>query len=152
MYVRYIDANSTVVADPDPVILGKIYDLEDDAIAHSFTCKNCGDKEQWFNYNATEGRVDINKATPEGSYFLKVELTDDNLNGPQNKVYEFNIQVKPPIVVALDEVVEEKKSVYNVTVSNAVEEEEVINPVFKIETLDYVGLMKVSFSHSMRLV
>ena len=46
----------------------------------------------------------------------------------------------------------EEKTVYNVTVSNAVEKEEEINPVFKIETLNYVGLMKVSFSHGMRMV
>ena len=34
LYVRFIDTNSTIVADPDPVILGKVYDLEDDTITH----------------------------------------------------------------------------------------------------------------------
>ena len=69
-------------------------------------CKNCGTKEQWFVYNSTEGSLKINKATPEGSYFLKVELVDDNLNGPEKKLYEFNIQVKPPIIVIPDVEVE----------------------------------------------
>lgn len=41
IYVRFIDSNST--AEVDPVILGKVYDLEGDSIKHSFLCKNCGE-------------------------------------------------------------------------------------------------------------
>ena len=150
--MRFIDPNSTEKADPDPVILGKAYDLEGDAIQHSFVCKNCGEKDQWFVYNATEGSVKINRVTPEGNYFLKVELVDDNLNGPEKKLYEFNIQVKPSIIVIQNVVEVEESTVYNVTEAKEVEENEKTNPIFKIDSLDYVGFMKVSFSHSMRVV
>ena len=80
IYVRFNDPNSTV--EVDPVILGKVYDLEGDSIRHSFLCKNCGE-EEWFSYNETTGLVEISKGTPEGSYFLSVELIDGNLIDPK---------------------------------------------------------------------
>jgi len=82
-----------------------------------------------------------------------VELIDDDLNDPQKKKYEFNIQVKPPIVVLKEfEVVEERTVNITVTESNVVVEKEKEKPVFKIESLDYLGLMQVSFSQNMHVV
>ena len=114
-------------------------------VKHSFLCKNCGE-DQWFSYNETTGLVEINKGTPEGSYFLSTELIDDNLDNPKKKKYEFNIQVKPPIVVEQEVIVEVKTANITVTESNFVEEKEKVKPIFKITSLDYLGLMKVSFS------
>ena len=88
LYVRLLDPNTT--ATVDPVILGKVYDAEGDTISQSFDCKNCG-KEQYFTYNDTIGLIAIDKATPEGAYFIKVELSDDNINGSEKKIYEFSI-------------------------------------------------------------
>ena len=82
-----------------------------------------------------------------------MELIDDDLNDPQKKKYEFNIQVKPPIVVLKEfEVVEERTVNITVTESNVVVEKEKEKPVFKIQSLDYLGLMQVSFSQNMHVV
>jgi len=74
------------------------------------------------------------------------------LDNPKEKKYEFNIQVKPPIVVEQEVIVVEKTANITVTESNFVEEKEKVKPIFKITSLDYLGLMKVSFSQSMRVV
>ena len=50
------------------------------------------------------------------------------------------------------EVIEERTANITVTESNVVVEKEKAKPVFKIESLDYLGLMKVSFSQSMHVV
>ena len=88
LYVRFLDPNTTSTVDP--VILGKVYDVEGDTISQSFDCKNCG-KEQYFTYNDTIELITINETTPEGAYFIKVELRDDNINGSEKKTYEFSI-------------------------------------------------------------
>lgn len=115
-------------------------------------CKNCGE-EEYFTFVEAKSLIEISKEIPDGSYFFKVELADDNKDDPKNKQYEFTVIVKPPIVFKVDEIFETvPDSKYNVTEATIGVEVEKEIPNFKIASLNYLGELKISFSQQMLLI
>lgn len=94
MRVRTNVGNSTWI---EPVVLGKVADLEDDAIGQSFTCITCGEAANII-YNVVDGIVTIPGDTPTGSYIIELILSDDNVDSQREK-YSFKIAVQEPFFV-----------------------------------------------------
>ena len=146
-YIRFIDPIGQQSAEEvEPISLGEVYDAEGDAISVDFQCKNCGD-ELYFTYVNETSEIKISKQTPEGAYFFKIQLTDNNLEEPKTKQYEFTITIKPPFVFEMKETTElEPDSKYNITETNMGVGEQKEIPTFKIVSLSYLGELKIGFS------